>query len=167
MDVTHGLDRWLYRGNRPHLAARILNGAWARLAGAGFGPEGLVRLDVTGRRSGRTISFPVVVADYQGERYLASMLGEGSNWVKNVKRAGGRAVLRHRYRERVQLEDVPPGERAPILRRYLQCAPGARTHIPVDSQASHEDLEAAAAHIPIFRVRIQTTASVAPERDHL
>ena len=74
MERTHALDRWLYRGNRPNRLARLVNGASARLAAAGIGPARLVMLEVTGRRTGKTISFPVVVADYQGERYLVSML---------------------------------------------------------------------------------------------
>jgi hypothetical protein len=84
---------------------------------AGFGPDRLVMLEVTGRRTGRTISFPVVVADYQGERYLVSMLGQDTNWVRSMRTAGGRAVLRHGHREVVHLGEVDPGERAAILRQ--------------------------------------------------
>lgn len=54
------------------------------------------------------------------------MLGEDANWVRNVRAAGGRAVLRHGRREAVMLEDVEPAQRAPVLRRYLAVAPGAR-----------------------------------------
>jgi hypothetical protein len=36
---------------------------------------------VRGHKFGRTISFPVVVADYEGERYLVAMLGQKTNWV--------------------------------------------------------------------------------------
>jgi hypothetical protein len=39
-------------------------------------------LDIRGWRSG-TISFPVVVTEIEGERYLASMLGKNANWVKS------------------------------------------------------------------------------------
>jgi hypothetical protein len=70
----------------------------------------------------------VVVADHEGERYLVAMLGEGVNWVSNVRASGGQAVLRHAGREAVRLEEVDPGDRAPILKRYLQLAPGARGH---------------------------------------
>jgi hypothetical protein len=58
------------------------------------------------------------------------MLGANVNWVRNLKAAGGHAVLRHGRREHVRLEEVEPGARAPILRRYLEVAPGARPHIP-------------------------------------
>lgn len=46
-----------------------------------------------GHKSGRMISFPVVVADYRGERYLVAMLGQKTNWARNL-RADNHAVLR-------------------------------------------------------------------------
>jgi hypothetical protein len=49
-------------------------------------------VEVTGRRSGKTISFPAVIADYDGGRYLVSMLGQDTSWVRNVRASGGRAV---------------------------------------------------------------------------
>jgi deazaflavin-dependent oxidoreductase (nitroreductase family) len=152
MKTSHLVDRWLYRGHRPNRLARAINGLGARLAAAGIGPKRQVTMEVTGRRSGRTISFPIVVADYEGERYLVSMLGDNTNWVRNVRAAGGRAVLRHGNREDVHLEEVPPPHRAQILRRYLELAPGARAHMPVDRHAPDEDFERIAASYPVFRV---------------
>ncbi|MBK5248534.1 MAG: hypothetical protein JJE50_03730, partial [Actinomycetales bacterium] len=89
-------------------------------------PARAVTLEVPGRRTARLISFPLAVADYDGERYLVAMLGNDTNWVLNVRAAEGRAVLRRGRREDVLLEEVDPGIRAPILRRYLAVAPGAR-----------------------------------------
>ena len=40
-------------------------------------------------------SLRAVIADYDNGRYLASMLGVGTIWVRNVRASGGRAVLRH------------------------------------------------------------------------
>lgn len=68
MARTHVFDRWLYRGRRAHWLARRINAATARLAAAGRGPSQLYMLEVRGRRSGRLIRFPVVVAEYEGER---------------------------------------------------------------------------------------------------
>lgn len=42
---------------------------------AGIAPWRVAALEITGRRSGRVISFPVVIANVDGERYLVSMLG--------------------------------------------------------------------------------------------
>lgn len=151
---THAVDRWLYRGNRPNWLARVINGASARLAAAGIGPAQLVTLEVTGRRTGKVISFPVVVADYQGERYLVSMLGDETNWVRNVRAAHGRAVLRRGNREVVRLEEVPLDQRAGMLRRYLECSPGARSHILVGRGAPLAEFERIAAQYPVFRVTV-------------
>jgi deazaflavin-dependent oxidoreductase (nitroreductase family) len=144
--------RWLYKGNRPGGLARLLNRAWAIAHARGIAPDYLVTLEVTGRRSGRTMSFPLVMASVDGERYLVSMLGTEVAWVRNVKAATGRAVLRHGRTEQVRLEEIPPERRAPVLKAYLQRAPGARAHIPVDKDAPVEDFEAIAEQIPVFRV---------------
>src|SRR5215813_6905461 len=90
----HWAKRWMYRGGRPHRLARRLTRLWAvQFASGRLSPENAMTLQVRGRRSGQTISFPVVVADHQHQRYLVSMLGADANWVLNVKAAGGRATL--------------------------------------------------------------------------
>jgi len=149
--------RWLYRGQRPNWIARMLNRAWAVAASLGVASNYLVTLEVTGRKSERTVSLPLVVAVVDGQRYLVSMLGENVHWVQNVRAAGGRAVLRSGGREEVQLEEVPAGQRAPILRAYLQRAPGARPHLPVNKDAPVADFEQVAAAFPVFRVASHKT----------
>ncbi len=144
--------RWLYRHRHASRAARLLNAAQARLAAVGVGPKWLVTVEVTGRRSGKTISFPAVIADYENGRFLVSMLGEDTSWVRNVRAAGGHAVLRHGGREPVVLHEVDASQRAPILRCYLQRAAGARAHIPVDRRAPVEAFEPIAARYPVFRI---------------
>jgi deazaflavin-dependent oxidoreductase (nitroreductase family) len=144
--------RWLYRGGRPNWIARILNRASAALTAAGLAPAYLVTLEVTGRKSGRTVSLPVVVAVVDGQRYLVSMLGENVRWAGNVRAAGGRVVIRSGAREEVHLEEVPVDQRAPILKAYLQRAPGARPHVPVDKDAPLAAFEKIAGANPIFRL---------------
>ncbi|MET8050768.1 MULTISPECIES: nitroreductase/quinone reductase family protein [unclassified Streptosporangium] len=156
----HRLDHWLYRGGRPNRLARAINRVWATVFAAGvLQPDRMVTLQVPGRRTGRVISFPLVVADHQGERYLVAMLGQNTNWVHNVRAAEGRAVLRHGRSEAVRLDEVDPGARAPILRRYLARSPGGRTHIPVDPQAPLEEFEQIAAQYPVFRITPDRSAS--------
>ncbi len=144
--------RWLYRGGHPNWLARVQNRMSAIAFAAGIWPKRVASLEVRGRRSGRTISFPVVIADHAGERYLVAMLGNNTNWVRNVIACGGEAVLRHGRREMVHLDEVPPDERAPILRRYLDVAPGARAHVPVDRRAPEEEFERISPTIPVFRI---------------
>jgi deazaflavin-dependent oxidoreductase (nitroreductase family) len=143
----------MYRGGRRNRLAALLNRVDALAGNAGLMPNRLATLQVRGRRSGRIASFPVVVADHDGDRYLVAMLGVRANWVANVRAAGGKAVLRHGRREPVLLEEVDPRDRAPILRRYLNVAPGARPHIPVDRHAPLAEFERIAPQFPVFRVR--------------
>lgn len=151
--MTKGdLNRWLYRGNRPNALARILNRASAALAAAGLVHHGLARLETTGRKTGKITSLPVVVAEVDGERYLVSMLGEDVNWVRNVRAAGGRAALQSGRREEVRLDDVPVDQRAPVLKAYLQRAPGARAHFPVGPDAALAEFDKVSADFPVFRV---------------
>lgn len=142
----------MYEGGRPNRLARTLNGLWGRLAAAGIAPARLSTLEVRGRKSGREVSFPVVVADLAGERYLVAMLGEGSNWAKNVRAADGEAILIHGRRESVRLREVEPDERAPILRHYLRLAPGARPHFPIGPESDLAAFERIAPDYPVFRV---------------
>jgi hypothetical protein len=122
------------------------------VASSGVASNYLVTLEVTGRKSGRIFSLPVVIAIVDGQRYLVSMLGDNVAWVRNARAAGGKVVLRHGRREEVRLEEVPAGQRAPVLKAYLQRAPGARPHIPVDKDAMLQEFEKVAAAIPVFRV---------------
>jgi deazaflavin-dependent oxidoreductase (nitroreductase family) len=152
--MTKGIfRRWLYRGRRPNWLARLLNRLTVALAASGFGADsGLATLEVTGRFSGQPVSLPVVVAAVEGQRYLVSMLGENVQWVKNVRAAGGKAVVRSGSREEVHLEEVSSKQCAPILKAYLQRAPGARSHVPVNLNAPLAQFEQIAAAYPVFRV---------------
>jgi hypothetical protein len=92
----------------------------------------------------------MVVVD--GQRYVASMLGEDVQWVRNVRASGGRAVVRSGGREEVQLQEVAAEHRAPILKAYLRRAPGARPHVPVSKDAAMADFQRIAGAFPVFRV---------------
>ncbi len=150
--VKEASRRWMYRGRRRNHLAKLLNRVDATAAAAGIGPKRLVRLEVRGRRTGRRLSFPVVVAECEGQRYLVAMLGNEANWVRNVRAAGGQAVLRHGHRENVVLDEIDPSVRAPILRRYLDAAPGARAHFPVGRHAPLEEFEQIADQYPVFKI---------------
>ncbi|TMA88130.1 MAG: DUF385 domain-containing protein [Deltaproteobacteria bacterium] len=129
-----------------------MNRASAAVASSGIASNYLVTLEVTGRKSGRIFSLPLVMAVVDGQRYLVSMLGDNVQWVHNVRAAGGKAVLRHGRLEEIRLEEVPAGQRAPILKAYLQRAPGARPHVPVNKDAALSEFDNIAAAIPVFRV---------------
>ncbi len=144
--------QWLYRGQRPGWIAKILNQMWANAASKNVMPNGLVALEVIGRKSRRIISFPLVMVTVDGQRYLASMLGDNTQWVRNVRASGGKAVLRSGGREDVRLEELPADQRAPILKAYLQIASGARPHVPLNKDAPLAEFEKIAAAFPVFRL---------------
>ena len=144
--------RWLYRGRRPNWIAKFLNSVTAAVASAGVASNYLVTLEVTGRKSGRTVSLPMVIAVVGGERYLVSMLGDNVQWVHNVRASGARAVLHSGAREDIHLEEVPADQRAPILRAYLHRAPGARPHVPVNKDAALAEFQKVAAAFRVFRL---------------
>ena len=146
------LKRWFYRDGRPNRVARILDRATAAIYALGVSPNYLVTLEVRGRRSGRIIRFPLVMVVIEGERYLVSMLGQNTNWVRNVKAAEGNATLRHGRREEVRLEELAVDRRAPVLKAYLNRAPNARAHIPVSREAPLADFEQVAPQYTVFRV---------------
>lgn len=150
------LKRWMYRGGRPNKLAKILNRGWAVLHALGIAPNSMVTLDVVGRQSGKTISFPLAMTVMNGERYLVSMLGEETNWVRNVRAAAGKAKLRHGISEQVLLEEVDVEQRAPILKAFLRHAPGARPHIPISKDAPVSEFEKIASKYPIFRLKTRT-----------
>ena len=144
--------RRMYAGGRGDATARRFARVWAAVFGTGLFPRRWVTLEVAGRRTGRPTRFPLGMADWQGEWYLVSMLGDDCNWVRNVRAAGGRATLRHGRARACRLVEVPVDERAPILKRYLRKVPGARPHLPVDRHAPLAEFAAIAPRYPAFRI---------------
>ena len=122
---------------------------WSAL---GLSSREMAVLEVRGRASGQRRSTPVVIATVEGKRYLVSMLGPGSDWVKNVEAAHGDAVLRQGRRRPVHLVGVPPSERAPILREYVRVATSGRHHLPVAVGAPLSDFQTIADRYPVYRI---------------
>lgn len=152
--------QWLYKGGHPNLLAKILNQGWAWVHSLGLFPNYMVTLEVVGRKSGKVISFPLAMVVVDGQRYLVSMLGNDANWVRNVKATGGKATLRHGKTEQVILCEVAVKQRAPILKAYLQIAPGARPHVRMDKDAPLAEFEKIAANYPVFRLETEICATI-------
>jgi F420H(2)-dependent quinone reductase len=144
--------RAMYADGQANATARRFARFWAAVFRLGLLPRRWVTLEVAGRRSGRICRFPLGMADWEGHWYLVSMLGERCNWVRNVRAADGRAVLRRRRAVRCRLIAVPEQERPEILRRYLRKVPGGRPHLPVAPDAPLADFAAIAARYPVFQV---------------
>ena len=133
----------MYPGGRGNAEARRYSRFWIRVIESGLLPRRWVVLEVPGRRSGRPTRFPLGMADFDGQWFLVSMLGENCNRVRNARAARGQVLIRRRHARHCLLEEVPVADRPPILRRYLQKVPGARPHIQVPPDADR---------YPVFRV---------------
>jgi hypothetical protein len=143
--------RAMYAGGRGNATARRFARVWSVVFGLGLLPRRWVTLEVVGRRSGRVVRFPLGMARRGGDWYPVPMLGERCNWIKNVRAAGGRVVLRRGRAIACDLIEVPVEQRATILKDYLDQVPGARPHMPVDWHAPVADFAAIAAAYPAFR----------------
>jgi deazaflavin-dependent oxidoreductase (nitroreductase family) len=150
--AEQGWWRLFYRGWRPTHLGRIINRLAAWWSSTGRSATFQQTLEVPGRTSGKLRSTPVAIAAVDGRRYLVSILGAESEWVKNVVAADGLAVLRHGGRERVRLVAVPPEERPPVLREYVRVAQSGRRHFPLEPDAPVSDFAAIAARYPVFRI---------------
>jgi hypothetical protein len=109
-------------------------------------------LQVKDRHNGRLRSTVLVPAQYEGERYLVSMLRDGSERVQNVRAACGEAFIKRGWTHEITLAEVPPNHRAPILKAWSQIATSGRKHLPVPYDAPVSAFEAIAADYPVFRI---------------
>ncbi len=143
-------DNTMYR--RPTKLTQTMNRIVSWLASRGLMPSDTITLEVKGRRSGRVRSNVVTWVEQDEERYLVSPRGE-TEWVRNVRAAGGEAVIRRRGRQKVRLEEVPTEQRAPIIKAYLKkTAKATQQHFGVDPKAEIGEFEAIAARHPVFRI---------------
>lgn len=147
-----GYLRFFYRGWRPTLLGRIWNRTFAWVSGLGLTPGFLITLRVKDRRTGRFVSTILVAASYQGQRYVVSMLRDRAEWLQNVRAAGGQAFVKRGRSRPVTLTEIPPEERAPILRAWSKVATSGRKHLPLPHDAPLSAFEAIAADYPVFRI---------------
>jgi len=146
------LMRLFYRNWRPTPLGVWVNRFSCWWSGLGLPPRSQAALEVRGRTSGRTRSNPVVIATVEGKRYLVSMLGPDSDWVKNVEAAHGDAVIRQRRRRNVHLVRVPEEQRAPILREYVRIATSGRLHFPLTADAPASEFDEIVGLYPVYRI---------------
>jgi len=112
----------------------------------------LLTLQVKDRSSGRLGQTVLAVGTHQGQRYLVSMLGDDSEWVRNVRAAGGEAFIKRGRSRPIVLTEIPPEKRAPILKAWCQVATSGRRHLPISHDAPISAFEAIAEDYPVFRI---------------
>ena len=123
------------------------------LAERGVSVMGSRVLVVPGRKSGTPRRVVVNLMPLDGERYLVSPRGN-TQWVRNVRAAGGGELGLGRRTEQVVLTELPVEERAPVLRVYLDRWGWevGRFVEGLTKDSTDAELEAAAPGFPVLRV---------------
>ncbi len=114
-------DRWLYQGGRPNFLARLMNQIAAVQHSTGLIlRHRLVTLEVSGRRTGRVISVPLVVADLEGRRYRTGC-------ATSVPPAGGRCCGTVAARSYTSTRSIP----GPVRPSCVATSPSHRAPAPI------------------------------------
>ena len=150
--AERGYLRLFYRDWHPTRLGKLVTRTLAWVSGLGLTPPVLLTLQVRGRRSGQLRDTVLVVAEHDSQHYLVSMLGDNSEWVRNVRAAGGKAFVKRGQSRPVQLTEVPASDRGPILKAYCQVATSGRQHLPVSHHAPVSEFNAIAERYPVFRI---------------
>lgn len=140
---------------------RRLNRLGVLLTSWGLAPRDAVTLQVRGRKSGKVRRVPILRTRHRGEDFLVALAGE-SQWVRNVRAAGGQAVIRHRGARPVHLEELTPADRPTIIAEYLRAgrrrsgaeanAKQARYYFGLGPDPSAADIRAIVDSYPVFRI---------------
>jgi deazaflavin-dependent oxidoreductase (nitroreductase family) len=114
-------------------------------------------LELPGRRTGVLHHTPVKLLDVDGARYLVALYGQ-TDWSRNLRAAGGTALLRHRSRTlSIAATELPVVERPRILRAYLDAATRGKTVDILGAgrrDADEGHLRRIAADHPVFRLTV-------------
>lgn len=134
------------------LAAR-LNGAIGWLARRGISLAGSADLAVRGRKSGTWRRVPVNPMTFEDGRYLVSARGD-SEWVRNMRAAGGGELRVGRRTRPFTAVEVPPAQTPALLRAYLRrWGWEVKAYFgEITADSSDAELLAAAPRHPVFRI---------------
>ena len=141
--------------NDPQFAAptrieQLFNAAVGWLVRAGVGPAHMRVLEVRGRTSGRLLTLPVDLLDYEQRLYLVAPRGR-TQWVRNAAASDAIVLRRGARRERYALRALSDAEKPPVLKAYLdrfRSEVGRFFPLPADSPV--EAFAPLAARYPAF-----------------
>ncbi len=153
----------------PELYRRLNHWLGPAVTSSGLSRGDVITLEVPGRRSGVVRRTILVRIACDGEHYVVALAGE-SQWVRNVRAAGGRVVVGRRERRAANLVEVPPEQRAPVIRAYLlrwgrrAGSREARFYFGVSAEAPLRGIQEVAEHYPVFRIEYAGNAASARNR---
>ena len=145
-----GQERYLRPGG---FTKHVFNRAVALLTAAGVSVMGSRVLRVRGRTSGEWRETPVNLLTLEGSRYLVAPRGH-TQWVKNLRVAGGGELRVGRRSETFAAEELPDAEKPPVIRAYLQKWKWevGQFFEDIDETSDDATLLQAAPGFPVFRV---------------
>lgn len=131
----------------------VLNRLVRRLTRAGVSVWGASELRVRGRTSGEWRSVPVNVLTIGTDRYLVAARGT-TQWVRNLRAAGGGELRVGRRVEDVTAIELVDGDKQPILRAYLKrwAFEVGAFFDGVDGDSPSDELGRIAPRHPVFRL---------------
>ena len=138
----------------PNRSARIFNATVGQLTKMGISVYGSRVLAVRGRKSGEWRTTPVNPLTIGEQRYLVSPRGN-TQWVRNMRVAGGGELRIGRRVETFTATELPVEERPAILRTYLKKwkFEVGMFFQGVGPDATEEKMLAIAPDHPVFRIR--------------
>ncbi|WP_110944465.1 nitroreductase family deazaflavin-dependent oxidoreductase [Streptomyces niger] len=150
-----GQARQSQRYLKPGRFGARLNALVGWLARRGISLAGSADLAVRGRKSGEWRRVPVNPLTFEGAQYLVSARGH-SEWVRNMRAAGGGQLRVGRRTRAFTAVEVPPAETPAILRTYLErWGWEVKQYFgEVMARSTDDDLLAAAPNHPVFRIAL-------------
>ena len=143
-------NRYVPPANRMEVCSgSVVRGLTAR----GISLMGSRVLVVRGRKSGDLRRTPVNLMELDGERYLVAPRGN-TQWVRNVRAAGGGELPLGKRVEVVELTELPVDQRVPVLRVYVTKWGWevGRFVEGLSTKSSDAESAAVAPGMPVFRV---------------
>lgn len=137
----------------PTPADRVFNRIVGWSTRRGLSIAGSRVLAVRGRRSGQWRETPVNLLELDGERLLVAPRGE-TQWVRNLRVAGGGELRLGRRREPFTATEVADADKVPVLRHYLRRWGWevGKFFEGIDAGSTDEQLLTAAPDFPVFRL---------------
>ncbi len=135
------------------LTRAVFNPLVAWLTRRGLSVRGSRVLEVPGRKSGLVRTTPVNLLSLGNDRYLVAPRGT-TEWVRNVRVAGGCTLRLGRKAEAVQLTELADTDKPEILRAYLKLwkREVGQFFDGVGPDTSDETLLTIAPGYPVFRL---------------
>ncbi len=145
-------DRYLAPG---WLTRNVMNRLVRRLTRMGISLWGSRELRIVGRTSGQVRTNVVNLLEIDGERYLVSPRG-ATQWVRNLRAAGGGQLRLGRRRERFVVDELPDdvAVKVAVIRAYLEAWAWevGQFFDGLTATSPDDEIAAAAPGFPVFRI---------------